>query len=118
MNPVNVHEIKAHLSEYLAAVERGETVVIARRNKPIAKLVPIGPEASEQALRPIGLAKGLVEIDPTCFDPMTEEELAEWSDIKPSDPLHPEYFKYLGDARRGEMPAGVAEPKSEGAKDP
>lgn len=39
MNPVNAHELKARLSEFLAAVEAGETVVIARRNKPIAKLV-------------------------------------------------------------------------------
>jgi prevent-host-death family protein len=118
MSAVNVHEIKAHFSEYLAAAERGETVVIARRNKPIAKLVPIGPEESEKTLRPIGLARGLIEIDPTCFDPMTEEELAEWYDIKPSDPLHPEYFKYLEAVRRAEAAGKVAEPKPNEDKNP
>lgn len=118
MNPVNVHKLKAHLSEYLAAVERGETVVIARRNKPIAKLVPIGPEASEKTLRPIGLAKGLVEIAPACFDPMSEEELAEWYNIKPGDPLHPEYFKHAEDVRHPETPAGVAESKSDEDENP
>ncbi|PKM03280.1 MAG: hypothetical protein CVV16_09415 [Gammaproteobacteria bacterium HGW-Gammaproteobacteria-6] len=41
---VNIHEAKAHLAKLLAAVEAGETVVIARRNKPIAKLVPIPPQ--------------------------------------------------------------------------
>lgn len=93
MNMVNVHEIKAHLSEYLAAVEKGETVVIARRNKPIAKLVPIGPEETGKTRRPIGLAKGLIEIHPSFFDPMSEEELAEWYEVLPSDPLHPDFMK-------------------------
>ncbi len=41
MKTVNVHEAKAHLSEYLAAVERGETIIIARRNEPVAKLVAV-----------------------------------------------------------------------------
>lgn len=44
MKMVNVHEAKAHLSKYLARVEAGETVIIARRNKPVARLVPAEPE--------------------------------------------------------------------------
>lgn len=111
MNAVNVHEIKAHLSEYLAAVERGETVVIARRNKPIAKLVPIEPEKAGKKRRPIGLAKGMGEIDPSFFEPMSKEELAEWYDIKPSDPLHPGYFKYLEQLRQAEHASQAAEPE-------
>ena len=95
MNRVNIHEVKAHLSEYLATVEAGETVVIARRNKPIAKLVPIGPEETTKKRRPIGLAKGLVEIPSSFFEPMTEEELADWYAVRESDPLHPDFFKYL-----------------------
>ncbi|MHB8460564.1 MAG: type II toxin-antitoxin system Phd/YefM family antitoxin [Candidatus Limnocylindrales bacterium] len=38
---VNVHEAKTHLSRLLAAVERGERVVIARAGKPVATLEPI-----------------------------------------------------------------------------
>ena len=41
MEVVNVHIVKAQLSEYLGKVERGETVIIARRNKAIAELRPI-----------------------------------------------------------------------------
>lgn len=37
---VSVAEAKAHLSEILDAVERGESVEITRRGKPIADLVP------------------------------------------------------------------------------
>lgn len=75
---INIHEAKAHLAKLLAAVEAGETVVIARRNKPIAKLVPIPPAQGKRPPRPLGLCKGKVDIDPSFFDPMVADELAEW----------------------------------------
>lgn len=40
MKQVNVHEAKTHLSHLLAYVEKGEEIVIARGNKPVARLVP------------------------------------------------------------------------------
>jgi prevent-host-death family protein len=93
MNQINIHEAKAHLSEYLAAVEAGETVVIARRNKPIAKLVPIPPEEAERKPRPMGLAKGRVTIHPSFFEPMDAAERALWETpaLHTGDPRHPEY---------------------------
>ena len=41
MKTVNVHEAKTHLSRLLAAVARGEEIVISRAGTPIAKLVPL-----------------------------------------------------------------------------
>ena len=41
MKVVNIHEAKAHLSEYVALFEAGEPVIIARRNKPVVRLVAI-----------------------------------------------------------------------------
>ncbi len=41
MAQFNVHEAKTHLSRLLDAVLAGEEVVIARRNRPVARLVPI-----------------------------------------------------------------------------
>jgi prevent-host-death family protein len=39
---VGVRELRAHLSAYLRAVARGETVTIGdRRRRPIARLVPV-----------------------------------------------------------------------------
>lgn len=38
---VNIHEAKTHLSELLALALEGEEVIIARANKPIARLVPL-----------------------------------------------------------------------------
>jgi prevent-host-death family protein len=72
MKVVNVREAKARLSEYLAAVEAGETVVIARRNKPVARLVPAG-EAAIVSKRPIGLARGMGHVGPEFFEPLNEE---------------------------------------------
>lgn len=53
MITANIHEAKAKLSEYLAAVERGETVVICRRNTPVAEIKPVAKPRREP--RPIGL---------------------------------------------------------------
>jgi prevent-host-death family protein len=87
---LNVHEAKARLSELLDRVERGETVVIARRNKPVAELRPV-PAPTEKPRRPIGLAKGKIHIAPDAFAPMSEEELADWYELRPEDPLHPDW---------------------------
>jgi prevent-host-death family protein len=90
MTAVNVHEAKAKLSELLDRVEHGETVVIARRNRPVAELRPIAARTLKKR-RPIGLAKGKIHIAPDAFAPMSEEELADWYEIRPEDPVHPEW---------------------------
>jgi len=36
---VTIHEAKTHLSRLIAAVERGEEVVIARRDKPVVRVI-------------------------------------------------------------------------------
>ncbi|GAB4483276.1 MAG: type II toxin-antitoxin system prevent-host-death family antitoxin [Erythrobacter tepidarius] len=90
MKLINIHEVKARISEYLARVEAGETVIIARRNKPVAKLVPIdAADAPLAKRRPIGLAKGMGHVGAEFFEPLSEEELADWYEVKPDDPLHP-----------------------------
>jgi prevent-host-death family protein len=73
MKSINVHEAKARLSEYLAQVEAGETVVICRRNKPIAELRPVAKPRT--AARPIGLAEGRITIHPSFFEPLDAELL-------------------------------------------
>lgn len=93
MVAINIHEAKAHLSEYLARVEAGETVIIARRNKPVAKLVPVTADVSERKPRPIGLAKGMGHVGPEFFEAMGESELDLWDGTRmlPSDPLNPHF---------------------------
>ncbi len=43
MSTCTVAEAKAHLSELLARVERGEEFVITRRGRPVANLSPVRP---------------------------------------------------------------------------
>jgi prevent-host-death family protein len=74
MTTVTIHQAKTQLSRLLAAVEAGEEVTIARRDKPVAKLVPIAPKPN----RVPGLLKGKIHIGPEFFEPLPEEELALW----------------------------------------
>jgi prevent-host-death family protein len=47
---VTIHEAKTHLSRLIAAVERGEEVVIARRDKPVVRLVADQPKKPKRRL--------------------------------------------------------------------
>lgn len=40
MQQVQIAEAKAHLSALLERVEAGEEIIIARRGKPVARLIP------------------------------------------------------------------------------
>lgn len=74
---VTIHEAKTHLSRLIAAVEKGEEVIIARRDQPVARLVP------ERSRKPkIKLGFGLREGDPPVNlegfdDPKLNEEIAQ-----------------------------------------
>jgi prevent-host-death family protein len=75
---INVHDAKTHLSKYLAAVENGETVIICRRNKPVAEIRSIARAPKHKRL--IGPDIPGFEIPESFFEPLSEEELAEWYD--------------------------------------
>ena len=71
---VNVHQAKTQLSRLLAQVEAGEEVVVARRGKPVARLVAFEPRGK----RCPDVLKGKVIIPDSFFDPLPEEELKSW----------------------------------------
>lgn len=71
MSEINVHEAKAHLSRYLKRVEKGETVVICRRNRPIAELRAILQPSTRKPR--IGIYKGRFKVPKSFFDPLPEE---------------------------------------------
>ena len=54
MKQAKIAEIKNHLSRFLEEVQRGETIRILDRNKPVAELVPYHPAKDEV---PPGLAE-------------------------------------------------------------
>lgn len=71
MRKVNIHDIKAHLSDYLARVKRGERIVICKRNVPIAELH--GITATTSTPRPLGLAHGKFKIPAAFFEDLPED---------------------------------------------
>jgi len=73
MKSVNIHEAKTQLSRLLVRTARGETIIIAKAGKPIAKLVPM---ASEPEMRPLGLDRNVVTVAED-FDAPLPAELQE-----------------------------------------
>ncbi len=78
MATVKIHEAKTNLSKLIARVEAGEEIVIARGDKPVAKITGVKPE--EKKKRVPGLMKGKWPELPDAFffEPLPEEELAAW----------------------------------------
>jgi prevent-host-death family protein len=72
---VTVHQAKTQLSRLLKRAEAGDEVVIARADKPVARLVPI---ASSRNTRGFGMWKGKFDVPDSFFDPLPEEELRAW----------------------------------------
>ena len=74
---VSIVDVKARLSEYLAAVSQGETVVICRHNRPVAELRAI--EAHRTGPRDLTpMFPGETFITDAFWDPMSEAEIREW----------------------------------------
>jgi len=59
MTVVNTHEAKTKLSRLLEDVQQGKEVVIARANRPVARLVPFRKQ--RQTRRP-GYLKGKIRV--------------------------------------------------------
>jgi len=74
MIKLNIHEAKTHLSRYLARLKEGETLVICKRNTPIAEVRALPQPA--QRKRPIGLAKGRLRVPASFFEPLPENVIA------------------------------------------
>ena len=72
MNRINVAEAKARLSHCLAKVSEGETVLICRRNVPIAELRPIRAPLREP--HPVGIDRGMT-IPDSFFAPLPDDLL-------------------------------------------
>ena len=70
MSTFNVREAKTQLSRLLKRVAEGEEVVIAKRGRPVAKLVPVRSEPR----RP-GRLKGHFRLEADFDDPLPDEIL-------------------------------------------
>ena len=71
MIKLNIHEVKTHLSRYLEKLKKGETIILCKRNEPIAEIRALPSQSTRK--RPIGLAKGQLTIPKEFFDPLPED---------------------------------------------
>jgi prevent-host-death family protein len=69
---VNMHEAKTHLSQLVERVASGESIIIARSGRPVARLVPL--ENPPAAQRRLGFLLGQFRI-PDDFDRMSDAEI-------------------------------------------
>ncbi|MYN65332.1 MAG: type II toxin-antitoxin system prevent-host-death family antitoxin [Acidobacteria bacterium] len=72
MIKVNIAEAKARLSTYLDSVEQGQTVVLCRRNVPIAEIRALPKPPAEE--RPVGIDRGM-RVPDGFFEPLPDEIL-------------------------------------------
>ena len=81
---VSLAEAKAHLSELTDKAAQGETVIITKRGKPVARIVP----AREEAKDIFGALKGSVTVtDPN--DDLIDPVEVEWEVIEGTEPNLP-----------------------------
>jgi antitoxin (DNA-binding transcriptional repressor) of toxin-antitoxin stability system len=80
MISINVNEIKARFSSFLTKVINGETVIVCKRNIPVAEIKPIAVLPKKK--RPIGLAgkeyPGF-EISVDFFTPLPDDIVASFN---------------------------------------
>jgi prevent-host-death family protein len=76
MKSLPVGELKAHFSEVLEEVQRGESfeIVYGKKKKPVAKIVPI-EKPKKKKERKFGILEGKVEFVFADDFKMTEDEL-------------------------------------------
>jgi len=73
---VNMHEAKTHLSRLVEKVAQGESVVIAKAGKPVARIVPVDAVVQARPKR-IGFLSGQVTVpDAKAFNALGDDEIA------------------------------------------
>ena len=81
MEKVSVSQLKDQLSAYLKKVRAGQTVVVTDRNKPVARLEPIGPTAWDSERIAELVRQGLVSMPKA--PPLTIEEIRRMRPVVP-----------------------------------
>lgn len=80
---VDIHEAKMHLPELIERALAGETILIAEAGTPKVMLAPV-PAGWPRAP---GRFAGKIHLHESAFNPLTEDELREWEEGHPGDPL-------------------------------
>src|SRR3989304_6962308 len=71
---INIDEARTLLSKSLKRLRGGETIVLCKRNTPVAEIRPLPVRPGKR--RPIGLAAGKVRVTKRFFEPLPEDVIA------------------------------------------
>ena len=77
---VTIHEAKTQLSRLIAAAERGEEVIIARRDKPVVRLSMVEPFSGKTRIG--GLKGSKFKMGAKFDDPALNAEIANSFNIR------------------------------------
>ena len=80
MKTVSSSEFRKNASSYLDLVEKGEEVVVCRRNVPVARLEPVKTRPGKVNRSTLGSMKGTVQILSDLTEPFIPEN--EWDMLK------------------------------------
>ena len=72
---VTIHHAKTNLSRRIKKASAGEEVIIARGDKPVARLIPVGEAKGK---RQPGSRKGKLHVGPELLAPPPPKELTAW----------------------------------------
>lgn len=75
MPVITVHKAKTNLSRLIKRAAEGEDIIIARGDKPVARLVALGEIKGK---RQPGALKGKLRVGKEFFEPLPNDELAAW----------------------------------------
>ena len=75
MKIINIHQAKTHLSRLVEEASKGESFVIAKAGKPVAKVTAINAPVGAQVRR-LGFMAGQISV-PDDFDRMGSKEIEE-----------------------------------------
>lgn len=81
MIKVNIYEMKVHFSRYLKKLRKDESILITKRNVPVAEIRLVEPQRTKK--RPVGLAKGEFTVPPSFFEPLPEDVVEGFSGRNP-----------------------------------
>ncbi len=74
MQPVNVHAAKTHLYRLLQRVALGETIMITKRGRPIARLMPVAQARGLADL--LGIDRGRMRVAEDFNAPLPDKVLS------------------------------------------
>lgn len=73
MRTINIHQAKTHLSRLVEEAARGDSFIIAKAGKPIAKVTAVEAAEPERKSR-LGFMAGQITV-PDDFDTMYQDEI-------------------------------------------